>query len=300
MDRDIAGQEPEEPEEPVSGTNATQQDILNLISNHAPGVYISFGFNQLNELTDRPIYEYGVGHGLPAGGRWHPGIDIWMPDETPVSCVFGGEVVCVGEAGRVVWGQGCGYFSDDNGGLGNITILTDRTVEVGGRARPVKMTYGHMSSANVRVGQVVEYGERIGRSGIGGDWPHVHCDFVVNAPDLNNPQIWHNPGEYNLVDPIHHILKTMGGGPVPTIYPPPFDVPQPAEMDRFATVRVTQDDLPVFQRASRNAPETREPLKEGDDFEGAMQIMGSEGEIVWITSNKNRVPVRGTRSDDWE
>lgn len=161
------------------------------------------------------------------------------------------------------------------------------------------MTYGHMSSANVRVGEVVRDGERIGRSGIGGDWPHVHLDFVVNAPDLNNPQIWNNPGEYHLVDPIPHILKAMGASPVPGPFPEPFDVPQPAEMDRFSTVFVTEDGLPVFQRASRNAPETREPLKEGDDFEAAMQIIGPEGEIFWITSKKNRVPVKGTRSKEW-
>jgi murein DD-endopeptidase MepM/ murein hydrolase activator NlpD len=298
MDADLAGLGPEPQPEPEPGTNFTQQDILNLISNHAPGVYISFGFNQLNEQTNRPIYNYGVGHGLPPGGRWHPGIDIWMPDETPVSCVFGGEVLCVGGSGQNNWGQGCGYFADDDGGIGRVTILTDRTVEVGGRARPVNMTYGHMSSANVRVGQVVEDGERIGRSGIGLGWPHVHLDFVVNAPDLNNPQIWNNAGEYHLVDPIPHILKAMGGS-LPTVYPAPWDVPQPEEMDRFAKVFVVEDDLPVFQRASRDAPETHDRLKEGDDFEGAMQIIGKDGDIFWITSNKNRVPVKGTRTDEW-
>jgi murein DD-endopeptidase MepM/ murein hydrolase activator NlpD len=296
MDRDLGGEEPEP--EPEPGPHATQEDILNLISNHAPGVYISFGFNQLNEQTNRPIYNYGVGHGLPPGGRWHPGIDIWMPDETPVSCVFGGEVLCVGGSGQNNWGQGCGYFADDDGGIGRVTILTDRTVEVGGRARPVNITYGHMSSANVRVGQVVKDGERIGRSGIGLGWPHVHLDFVVNAPDLNNPQIWLNPGEYHLVDPIPHIQKTMGA-PVPKPHPLPYDVPQPAEMDRFATVIVTKDGLPVLQRASMDAPETREPLKQGDDFEAAMQIIGKDGDIFWITSNKNRVPVKGTRTNEW-
>ncbi|HEX2280568.1 MAG TPA: M23 family metallopeptidase, partial [Thermomicrobiales bacterium] len=294
MDADLANQEPEPDPEPEPGSNVTPQDILNLISNNAPGVYVSFPFRGIGDS----IYDYGKGHGTTADNQ-HSGIDIWMLDEQPVSCVFGGEVLCVGRNGSNVWGEGCGYFSDDDGGIGRITILTDRTVEVGGRARPVKITYGHMSSSDVRVGEVVRDGERIGRSGIGNRWPHIHLDFVVNAPDLNNPQIWNNAGEYHLVDPIPYILKVIGVSPEPVVWPAPWDVPQPQEMDRFAKVFVTEDDLPVLQRASRDAPETRPRLKAGDDFDGAMQIIGSDGEVFWITSNKNRVPVRGTRSDDW-
>lgn len=283
----------EEDEEDEDAT-VTQQQILDLISNHAPGVYISFPFRGIGN----GIYAYGKGHGTSANNA-HSGIDIWMPDETAVSCVFGGEVICVGNAGTPVWGQGCGYFNDENGGLGNITILTDKTVVVGGKMRALKMTYGHMSSAVVRVGQRVANGERIGRSGVGGGWPHVHLDTVVNAPDLNNPQIWNNPGEYHLIDPIPTIQSAFSGMPLPKRYAERVPVPQPSDWDGGALVTVTKAGVPLLQRARKDAAEVDSPFEKGDTFE-AVQLawVPEEKSWYWITRRGTRVPTDGTASVD--
>jgi murein DD-endopeptidase MepM/ murein hydrolase activator NlpD len=282
----------------------TEKDILNLISNNAVGVYISFGFNQPNiNANGQPvnIYRYGKGHGT-TGDNMHPGIDIWMPDNTPVNAVFGGEVVCVGSRGGEVWGQGCGYFSDDDGGLGNITILTDTEAMVGGRMRQLKMTYGHMSSSVVQVGQRVANGERIGRSGVGAGWPHVHLDVVVNAPELNNPQIWNNGGEYHLVDPIPTIIGALGGGTreIDEFPDDPINIPQPGEFEVSCTAYANSDGVKVLQFADPNAPQIRKPLVKDEDFEAVYQVLGNDGRIYWVTTNRSRIPVREARSPDWD
>ena len=287
------------PEPPETTPTMTEQDILNLISNKAPGVYISFPFRGLNtDSAGRPvnIYSYGKGHGTTANNM-HPGIDIWMPDNTPINAVFGGEVVCVGSAGRVVWGQGCGYFNDDNGGIGNITILTNAKATINGKQYQLKMTYGHCSTASVAVGQQVRDGQRIGTSGVGSGWPHVHLDVSIPAPELNNPAIWNNGGDYHLVDPIPTILNAMGAStvtPQPTYDAPRIDIPQPGEFDDGWTVTVTKDGVPVKQYASRDAPDVARPLAQGDTFTAVYIAYGRDGEPWWVSDRRGRVPVAGT------
>jgi murein DD-endopeptidase MepM/ murein hydrolase activator NlpD len=235
----------------------TAQDVLRIISNGTAGVYISFDYGKLNyDNAGRPvnIYKYGTGHGdgLTADNQ-HPGIDIWMPDETPVNCLWSGRVICAGTAGSEMWGQGCGYFSDDNGGIGNITILHDAYAIVGGKRRQLKLTYGHMSSATVKPGDRVTAGQRIGRSGKGGDWPHVHLDVVVEAPELNNPQIWNNPGSYHLVNPMPTILAATADKP-PS--PPPSPPPGTGLVLPVATLPFT-DETPFRATGSLSVERTR-------------------------------------------
>lgn len=287
--------------DPVIARPATEKDILNLISSHANGVYISFGFNEPNiNGNGQPvnIYHYGKGHGTE-GNNMHPGIDVWMPDNTPVNAIFGGQVMCVGANGNAIWGQGCGYFSDDDGGLGNITILTDTEAIVNGRKRQLKMTYGHMSSATVSVGQRVEKGDRIGRSGVGAGWPHVHLDVTVNALELNNPEIWNNPGEYHLLDPIPTIIGAMGGT-IEDEWADPVNIPQPAEFDVSCTAYANADGVKALQYARPDADQTRKPLTKDEDFEVVYQVLGNDGRIYWVTKSRSRILAKDARSPEWE
>lgn len=276
----------------------TQQDILNLISNHAPGVYISFPFRGQGNA----IYSYGKGHGTRSSSE-HSGIDIWMPDETPVNAIFGGEVLCVGTAGRHLWGQGCGYFTDDSGGIGKVSILTDATVDVEGERRQLATVYGHMSSSLVTVGQRIEDGQRIGRSGVGGGWPHIHLDCSVaegSQGELNDPSIWNNPGAYHLLDPIPAIINALGGDVLPTSYAERVPMPQPQEWDSGALVTVVDPGVKLLQRARRDATEVDSPFEVGDTFEAVMLAWVPEEEAwYWITRRGTRVPVVGTETDHW-
>lgn len=287
-------------EQGVTPVVATEQDLLNLISNDTPGVYVSFGFNELN-TGGGDFYRYGKGHGT-SGNNMHPGIDVWMPDETPVNVVFGGEVVCVGSQGRVVWDQGCGYFSDDDGGLGNITILTDAFATINGKRYRLKTTYGHMSSAVVRVGQRIADGERIGRSGVANGWSHIHVDVAIEAPELNNPQIWNNPGDYHLVSPLPTMLNALGAGSLPDAsvgYPDRLPVPQPDEFDVSVLVTATRDGVPVLQRADLGSPAVNAPLNAGDEFRAVYQVIGNDKRIYWVSTLGSRVPVEGTSAPGW-
>jgi hypothetical protein len=48
-----------------------------------------------------------------------------VPHGTKLYTPLPGTVTCVGNAGTVIWGEGCGAFHDDMyGGIGNITILS--------------------------------------------------------------------------------------------------------------------------------------------------------------------------------
>ena len=192
-----------------------------------------------------------------------------------------------GLTGSPIWGQGCGYFSDDDGGLGNITILTDTEAVVNGRKRQLKMTYGHMSSSTVSVGQRVDKGERIGRSGVGAGWPHIHLDVVVNAPELNNPQIWNYPGEYHLVDPIPTIIGAMAGT-IAEEWAEPVNIPQPGEFDvpvppMRMLMGLRRGSGPTLTRA-----QIRKPLVKDEDFEVVYQALGNDGRIYWVTKNRTR------------
>ncbi len=223
-------------------------------------------------------YGYGVGHGTDRSTQ-HPGVDVPVPDETPLFTPAAGVVRCVGEAGEVTWGQGCGFFRDvDGGGVGNITILLDSGH---------KLTLGHCSSATISPGQRVAAGQHVGRSG-SMNGPHVHVEVSVN-----------NNGTYWLVDPIPALREAMGAPPTIDATGNGFaarePIPQPDEWDVFVPVRATRSGVPVLQRADPNAPHVRKPLSEGEDFEGVMIVLGTDGKTwFWVSRNGGRVPVDGT------
>ena len=152
-------------------------DPLHIIfgGNPAP---ITFGFRAVNSA---PLYHYGVGHGTTSPFE-HSGIDVGVPYHTPLLAPASGRVLCVGERGQNLWGQGCGAFNDtgDDGpggvrlGVGNITVLLDSGH---------KLTLGHCRQALINPGDQVEAGQQVGTSGGMFD-AHTHIDVAVQRPDL--------------------------------------------------------------------------------------------------------------------
>jgi murein DD-endopeptidase MepM/ murein hydrolase activator NlpD len=259
------------PPAPQPGTATRAVDPIRVIvgGDYPP---ITYGW-----LADEGLdyYSYGVGHGTQRSTQ-HPGVDVPVPDETPLFTPAAGVVRCVGEAGEVTWGQGCGFFRDvDGGGIGNITILLDSGH---------KMTLGHCSSATVQPGQRVAAGQMVGRSG-SMNGPHVHVEVSVNRD-----------GTYWLVDPVPALQEAMGTRvtATETVFAERLPVPQPGEWDVFVTVRATQTGIPVLQFASANAPHVRKPLSAGEDFEGVMIVLGNDRNWYWVSRNGGRVPVEGT------
>jgi murein DD-endopeptidase MepM/ murein hydrolase activator NlpD len=85
---------------------------------------------------------------------WHTGVDFRVPVGTPVASIQQGHVV----------------FANWSGPYGRKIVIR--------HINGVTSVYAHLSTINVRVGQKVESGERIGRSGRSGNTtgPHLHLE----------------------------------------------------------------------------------------------------------------------------
>lgn len=225
---------------------------------------ITYGF-----LYDAGInsYKYVVGHGGTRSTQ-HSGDDVPVRHGTRLYTPLPGKVTCVGTAGTVIWGEGCGSFLDDMyGGIGNITILFDDM--------DLKMTLGHCHTCVVNLGQHVSAGQQVGTSG-GSNGDHVHIDIAT----IRN-------GSYWLLDPIPALQSAMGGV-APITYANPVDVPQPDDTPPYVIVRAIRE-TPVLQRANPKAPPIFEPLLVGTTFHAQSRLLGSDGRWYWVGRFRGRV-----------
>jgi murein DD-endopeptidase MepM/ murein hydrolase activator NlpD len=268
-------------------------DLISFMVSGAPYT-AHFGFNQPNISENgvrQNLYSYGVGHGTRAP-HMHTGLDIAVPLYTPIRTPLSGVVRCVGNAGQGDWGQACGSFADTvGGGIGNVTVLTDAGL---------KLTFGHVNSSDVRVGQRVAAGDVVARSG-GMVGPHLHLDASINAPERVDRRIALNGGDYFLLDPIPAIAAALDQDlpePAPT-YADPLALPLPRDWENSVTVRALRDGVPVLQRADLLSAPTNAPLAEGEEFEAVAQVLGGAGDLYWISTRGSRVPLDGTASPEW-
>jgi murein DD-endopeptidase MepM/ murein hydrolase activator NlpD len=96
-------------------------------------------------------------------GRMHEGIDIAVPDGTPIHAAA---------SGRVIY---AGWMS----GYGNLTAID--------HGRGLSTAYGHQSSIGVSVGQNVTQGQVIGYVGCTGHCfgPHLHFEVRINGSPVD-------------------------------------------------------------------------------------------------------------------
>ncbi|HEY3317800.1 MAG TPA: M23 family metallopeptidase [Coriobacteriia bacterium] len=124
---------------------------------------------------------YGVGSGFGMrDGRLHKGIDIHAPYGTPVVAAA---------AGTVIWAKPLTTY----GGL----VMIDH----GGR---MTTYYAHLSSIEVKLGQRVTMGQRIGRVGVA-NVSHLHFQLFVNA-DNANPDMYRRVNSGIPVDPYPYVV----------------------------------------------------------------------------------------------
>ena len=111
-----------------------------------------------------PVKSYKLSASFAAnGGMWahkHSGQDYAVPTGTPVVAAHGGTVVKAG-------GNGAG----DGPAYGNAIVIK--------HGNKTYSQYAHLSSVNVKVGQVVKTGQKIALSGNTGNssGPHLHFEI---------------------------------------------------------------------------------------------------------------------------
>jgi murein DD-endopeptidase MepM/ murein hydrolase activator NlpD len=101
----------------------------------------------------------------------HKGVDFAVPQGTPLKSVVEGTVEVVKDEGNVSYGKSVRIRTDD----GRLVI------------------YGHLSDMAVRVGEHVDFGEVIGKSGNtgGSTGPHLHFEVKINGKSIDpNPTLW--------------------------------------------------------------------------------------------------------------
>jgi murein DD-endopeptidase MepM/ murein hydrolase activator NlpD len=96
-------------------------------------------------------------------GRLHAGVDIPLPEGTPLRAAASGRVAIAGWVG----------------GYGNYTCIQ--------HSGSLSTCYGHQSSIGVSVGQTVSQGQVIGHSGNTGHstGPHVHFEVRINGSPVD-------------------------------------------------------------------------------------------------------------------
>ena len=101
--------------------------------------------------------------GIPGASKYHKGIDLAATLGTPVSSVMAGTVIKAGSAS----------------GYGQVIIVQhpDGTTT----------RYGHVSKIDVKVGDTVSAGQKIGEVGNEGvsSGPHLHFEYLINGTQVD-------------------------------------------------------------------------------------------------------------------
>ena len=93
---------------------------------------------------------------VPGASAWHNGWDIEVPVGTPIKSIANGKIITVGPA------TGYGYWvAIDHGIINGVQVTSE---------------YGHISSWNVKPGQIIKQGDVVAKSGNTGysSGPHLH------------------------------------------------------------------------------------------------------------------------------
>jgi murein DD-endopeptidase MepM/ murein hydrolase activator NlpD len=171
-----------------SGYTGTGSGWSVMFGGQAPNITQEMGLNSWSRQHLNGMYAYSPSLGITG----HAGIDVGMTYGSSLYAPTGGTVIRSG---------GSGYYCDDSGcgpGQGELRIQLDNGDEI---------IIGHMSSISVKVGQRVNAGMFVGRSGSAGSGAHVHIEY--RTPDRSTSSGW------RVVDPrqaLNGQVTAIGGG----------------------------------------------------------------------------------------
>jgi murein DD-endopeptidase MepM/ murein hydrolase activator NlpD len=137
-----------------------------------------------------PLADYRYGYIFPDTNSVHTGVDIDAPLNTPIIAAA---------SGTVIW-AGYGLLKHDvdkNDPYGQAVAIRH---DFGYKGLRLITVYAHMSRVDVKVGQVVSQGEKLGTVGMTGftTGPHVHFEVRLESAtyfSTRNPELWLSPPE---------------------------------------------------------------------------------------------------------
>jgi len=158
-------------------------------------------------VMSRPIPEGFVdysdrtyAYGSTAGGTYRPhtGEEFRNPEGTPVVAVAAGTIQYAGTDASVIYGPDPNFY-------GNLIVLALGGISYEGKQ--VYAVYGHVSTMDVKTGDAVTAGQKLGEVGQTGIaiGPHLHFEVRVGDPmsymtSTRNPDLWIRPyGGYGTV-----------------------------------------------------------------------------------------------------
>ena len=105
----------------------------------------------------------------------HKGVDVAYPANSDLIAMLGGKVGKLGND-PLGYGKYIDIISDDG--------LTQR--------------YAHANDFDVKIGDAIKEGQRIGRVGSTGrsTGPHIHTEFIMNGRNINPMDVLKNPNKY--------------------------------------------------------------------------------------------------------
>jgi len=265
---------------PVTTTTAAPVgDVLDLLFGGKP-YEVTAHYGQLVTWSCPHCYDYFTSYGLDTAHHWAYDAAALAGDGAPLYAPFDGKIVCAGtDNGPGAWGTGCAAFPREPNyagakpagyGAGRLEILHkdgDRSLII-----------GHALRSLVHVGDFVSQNDLVGQQG-GMNASHVHAEGrYANGTRIGDPR------------------KLFSSGPLPPSYAErvPYDID--ADNANTTTVTVTQDGVPVRQRADPTSPEVDSAFKQGETFEAVALVPGNDGKLWWLGKHNGRVPVEGT---DW-
>ncbi len=135
-----------------------------------------------SESTDQKTVNAKITYSIVYSGKYefdhqeyagsHPGVDIKLPEGTPIFSIANGVVVKA-----VTQSNGFGY---------HIVVKHDKVPEYG----TVFSSYSHLSAVDVQVGQIVKRGEKIGNSGNTGSSTTPHLHFQIDQASAPFHPYW--------------------------------------------------------------------------------------------------------------
>lgn len=150
----------ERSENELARQSAALEAMLASRTPDSSGIKVTTGFIKPVGGSITSPFGYRV-HPIFKTRKFHSGIDIAAPMNTPIKASNTGKVIMVG------W----------YGGYGKVVIIDHGVV----RGQPITTLYGHLNSINVSQGQRVNQGQIIGRVGSTGYSTGPHCHFEVRV-----------------------------------------------------------------------------------------------------------------------